>query len=272
MKFSDSMRFPYPILSEITDDYSVGQFGCEYIIEEQKNGALVLTSNITIDESPKIVELIQQGKVAVGYYIMCRDTYYDVLQPAILGHHSVTIPEGTLFGTVKLRPVAWTTQDNVDLSASTLDPEFSIQPLVSKGSIVALDNEHRFSMDPKKYQSVGSVFELVSNDTAEPGIFEVDTENSRIKIVTDKNTFERISQLRDTTDRNYLLCSLFLPALTEVLARVSKAEDEGKMWYQVLNAKYDELGLDFTATSPVRDAQTLLQQPLNEFFELMERV
>lgn len=272
MKFSDSMRFPHPILSEITDDYSVGNFECDFKVEEQKNGALILTSNIAIHQSPKLVKLIQEGKVRVGYYIICRDTYYDVLQPAILGQLSVNLPEGILFGTVKLRPVAWTTEDNVNLSTPTLNSEFSTQPVVSKGTVVALDNEHRFSMDPKKYQSVGSVFELVLNDSAPPGIFQVDTEGNRIKIVAQKNIFEKISQFRDTTDRNYLLCGLYLPALTEVLSKVSKAEDEGKTWYQVLNAKYDELGLDLMTTSPTEGAQTLLQQPLHEFFGLMERV
>ncbi|CAM9256616.1 hypothetical protein [Acinetobacter pseudolwoffii] len=272
MKINDNMRFPHPILSDITNDYTKGSFESDFTITETENRSLKLTSKINI-ESPRLSELIQDGKVAVGYYLICRETFYDELHVSILGESEIIIPQGMLFGSVIIRPIAWTTSSEVDLSTLTLNPEFSVLPILAKGEIVALGPEYRFSMDPKKYKPLGSIFELTRNDNLPAGIFHVDTEGDIIRLVAEKNTFENIVQLRNTHNRNLLLGSIYLAALVDVLSRMStSSNDEGKTWYRVLKAKYDELGLDLLQTTPSEGAQMLLKRPIQELFAVVEHM
>lgn len=267
MKISDSMRFPHPVLSEITSDYLSGSFEYNFLQQTMENGSLKLCSQLSI-ANENLSKLIADGQVAIGFYLICRTTFYDELHITTSVDYEIIIPKGMLFGQVVVRPIAWTTADDIDLSSNELNPEF-IAPRVPKGTIVALGLEHTFSMDPMKFQALENIFELAKDDTISPGIFLVDLEGDRIKLVAQEQTFERINFFRTGIDRNYLLSCVYLPALVEALSRKT---DEDKRWYQVLKAKSDELGIQIETQTPLECAQLLLKQPLHELFEIMESV
>lgn len=271
MRLNDIMRFPHPVLSEITTDYVSGAFRYNFSHQIMADGNLKLYSLLSI-ENEKLSQLIKDGKIAVGYYLICSDTFYDELHITPKVESEIIIPAGKLFGRVVLRPIAWTTVDDVDLSSDALDPEFG-SIIIPKGAIVALGLEHSFSMDPKKFQPIESIFELSKSEAAIPGVFLTDIESNKIKIIVENKMFDQIFHFRIGGYKKALLSCLYLPVLVEVLSRMTE-EDEGKRWYQTLKAKADELGLDIKLESltALQCAQQLLKEPINEFFKMMDKV
>src|SRR5690606_22687190 len=106
------------------------------------------------------LKLIEEQKAAIGYFIVCRRTYFNALVEAALGKSEHFVDASKLFGTVLIRPVIWTLTPVSGFSSPLFDSEFGLSVDVAKGSIIALGPEFRFSMDRKKYKPFDSIFQL----------------------------------------------------------------------------------------------------------------
>lgn len=270
MKLTEYMRFPHPVLSESTADYHSGGFSCGFEHSVTNDGELRLISDLRLD-SPRLAALVDTQAAAVGYFLVCRRTYFNNLQRTGLGRIEKLFDVNRLFGTVTIRPVVWTLQAVDDLSTVSLDPEFGPSPGAGKGSIVALGPEFRFSMDQKKYKPFDSIFELDLNEAVEPDTFVVDAEGDRIKISARAETYLGIAQIRQTHVRDILLSAVYLPALAETISRLNGENSyDGRNWHRVLKSKCDDLGIELSTESPLAIAQKLLKGPIRKTIAMME--
>jgi len=273
MKLNERMRYPHPVLSEFSSDYVSGEFKAQFSQNLTKDNEIRIESILELD-SPPLIELISSQKAAIGYFLICRPTYFNRLQEAAIGHRENFFKAEKLFGLVQIRPVVWTTAELDDFKSDFINSEFGKSVPIAKGSVIAMGPEFRFSVDRKKYKPFDSIFELAKDDEVPEGEFVVDPDADRIKIAAKEKTYNSIAGMRNMGPaRNMLLASVYMPALMDVITRIQLGDQmEGHKWYRVFNAKCDELAIDPTDKKepPLELAQKLLRQPLNKTIKIAE--
>lgn len=275
MKLNERMRYPHPVLSEYSSDYVSGEFRCEFEQNLTPENELRLVGNLAVTD-PTLATLISTQKAAVGYFVVCRRTYFNFLQVASLARTEKFFDATRLYGTVLIRPVIWTLAPLDNFSSPLFDTEFGKSVKVAKGSVIALGPEFRFSMDRKKYKPFDSIFELAENATVPAGTFAVDPDQDRITITAEPKTYRSVADMRGpTSGRAILLSAVYMPAVMEVLARLQSNDRslESRKWYQVFKAKCDDLGINPAdpSQSALQVAQQLLRQPLKQTITIVER-
>jgi hypothetical protein len=102
MKLTDSMRYPHPVLSEFSSDYVTGEFRCSFLQQMTAEGELKLTADLALN-SRDLQALVDSQKASVGYFVVCRRTYFNVLQQVPLGQSERFFDGSKLFGAVAIR-------------------------------------------------------------------------------------------------------------------------------------------------------------------------
>jgi hypothetical protein len=268
MKLTDTMRYPHPVLSEFSSDYVTGEFRCSFVQQMTAEGELKLIADLALD-SRDLQALVDSQKASVGYFVVCRRTYFNVLQQAPLGHSEKFFDGSKLFGAVVIRPAVWTLTAVQNFTSPLINQEFGGAVNLPKGSVVALGPEFRFSIDKRKFKPFESIFELAEDPTLDPGVVSVDPMRDRITILAEPKTFRELAGMRNMpAGRSILLSAVYLPAVMDVLALLQSGETSptGKNWYRIFKAKCDDLAIDPAAPnqSPLIIAQKLLRGPLKK--------
>lgn len=276
MKINERMRYPHPVLSEYSSDYVTGGFRCEFEQNLTTENELRIAAELSI-EGDILLELIEEQKAAIGYFVVCRRTYFNILAEAALGKSEHFIDASKLFGAVLIRPIIWTLMPINGFSSPLFDSEFGESVDVAKGSIIALGPEFRFSMDRKKYKPFDSIFQLSEVNTVTKGMVEVDPSQDRITISAEPATYRSIVGMRDVQlARGILLNAVYMPAIMDVVARLQSGDSslESRKWYRVFRAKCDDLGIDPSdrARSALEIAQMLLRAPLAKTIAAVEKM
>lgn len=274
MKLDDYMRYPHPVLSEISGDYTSGEFVCGFEQSITPEGELRLVADLHIDNR-ELVDLVRTQAAASGYFVVCRRTYFNQLQAAPLGRSEKFFDASRLFGAVTIRPVVYTLRRIEGYTSALVDNEFGSASTIGKGAIIALGPEFRFSMDQKKYKPFDSIFELAKSDDVPVNTFRVDHDRDRITILSNEETYNSISSIREMNrGRDVIMNTVYLPAVVEVISRlqVGGMNVEGRRWYRIFKAKCDDLGLNPANpdVSPLDLAQRLLRGPFAKTVQLME--
>lgn len=268
MKLNESMRYPHPVLSEYSADYVTSEFKCVFIQQITSADELKLTADLSLDNK-ELRQLIENQEAAVGYFVVCRRTYFNFLQPVPLGQSEKFFDGSKLFGTVMIRPVVWTLQPVKDFTSPLIHKEFGEAVSLPKGSIIALGPEFRFSIDKRKFKPFESIFELAEDASVAPGMVTVDPMRDRITILAEPKTYRDLADMRNVpAGKSILLSAVYLPAVMDVLALLQSGETSptGKNWYRVFKAKCDDLAIDPAAPnqSPLAIAQKLLKAPIRK--------
>ena len=137
MKINDRMRYPHPVLSEYSSDYVSGAFRCAFDRNLTEENELRIEAMLELDSEP-LVELIEQQKAAIGYFLICRPTYFNRLQPVPIGKSEKFFDADKLFGTVQIRPAVWTLEEIDDFESDLIDDEFGDSVAIAKGSVIAM--------------------------------------------------------------------------------------------------------------------------------------
>lgn len=275
MKLNERMRYPHPVLSEFSEDYVSGEFRAEFSQNLTKDNELRIEASLILDNED-LQNLVDTQKAAIGYFLVCRRTYFNRLQEVSSGTSEKFFDATKLFGTVQIRPVVWTLEELDEFNSDLINDEFGSSIPIAKGAVIALGPEFRFSMDRKKYKPFDSIFELAQDDTVPIGTFAVDPERERITVMAEKTTFNSIADMRNiAAGRSMLLGSVYMPAVMEVITRMQMGDSmDAYKWYRVFSAKCDGLAIDPSddTQSPLKLAQTLLRQPLTKSIKVAETI
>lgn len=273
MKIEDTMRYPHPVLSELTKDYSTGDFHCELTQQMTPSGELKLTSTFKLS-SNDLKSLIDNQQASAGYFLVCRRTFYNKLESVPIGTTDRHFAATDLFGTVTVRPIIWTLKDVSNYSSKYMHQEFGQTIHMRKGAITAIGPEFRFSMDKKKFKPFESLFVLEMNPSVEAGTIAVDPLREKITIFAEQATFAELSNLRGfPKGRDILLNAVYMPAVMEVISTIQAGQTNitSQPWFRIFKAKCDDIGLDpFDPNqTPVKAAQKLLRAPLKKTIAVM---
>jgi hypothetical protein len=266
VKFSEQMRFPYPVLWSNTDDYVSGEFETTVgeIRERLDTGSVAIDLTIGLEQK-EIASLLASGAAKSGVFVTCLSTYYNTLVELPVGGGRLDMRPGLLKGDVRLRAVVWSTSPVASFSSSDLHPEYGADTFTFPAStIIAVGEEIVIDVGRDKLAPVASIFLLSRNDEIPPDEIRVDLESDRINVMAASATYDKLHALRGTREgQAVLLNSIYLPAVMNVLSALSgdRARHEGKRWYEVVTAKAVHLGLDIDNAEPLDGAQRLLMSP-----------
>ncbi|TDT37719.1 hypothetical protein DES49_2677 [Halospina denitrificans] len=274
MRFSESMRFPHPVLAPWSDDLEGGHFEVAFTVsEDTETGALNLYHEIELTQ-PDIKSLLMDEKAEIGFFVRCNDTYFSDLRHMSWPKGRNDFAAGKLLNNVSLRPCIWLKDDLENWSPEYVHHEFEVPINLPRSEIIAIGEEFVISVGKSKLSPLESIFELDSSKDIEEGKLEVILDRDRITILTAPETHEVIRVLRERTDGSpVVMNSVYLPAVMDVLDGIKEGGEqyEGKRWYQPFMAKCDSKGIDPASHgSMLERAQTLLEFPTSKLAKVME--
>jgi len=273
MKLTDDMLFGHPVLSLLTDDYVGGVFDCNFEADLSER-ELIVSAEISLN-CPDLNQLIEEGSAGCGYYLICPRTYLNRLVEMLPGTSRNPFPADQFFGTVIVRPVVWSKEARSGWSSEFLHPEYGGTTDFPAAALLAVGEEFRFSVDRARLKPFETIFALASDDEIEPGRIAVDPDEAKITIHAHSKTKASIEEIRnDKHGKIVLLNAVYLPAVMEVLSQMmgGGAGYEHKAWYRIFEAKCASLGIDPSDSTPLQDAQRLLNIPFARIDEEKERM
>jgi hypothetical protein len=273
VKLRDDMLFGHAVLSAFSDDYVNGIFSSSFEVEESSDN-LIVTATLDL-RCPDLASLVRSGAAGCGYYVICRPTYLNRLVEMVPGVERTSFEAAQFFGTVELRPVVWSREVRQGWRCASLHPEYGGKTSFPEAALLALGEEHRFSVDRARLKPFESIFVMSSDEKVPRGEFRVDPDNQKIAIVAHPETKLGMEALRIPSDgKSILLASVYFPAVMDVLSQLSGSSQNfsDKAWYRIFAAKCAQLGIDPQNSSPLEDAQRLLAAPFNRVDEAKERL
>lgn len=277
--------FPYPVLSEETDDYVSGSFSAEVDISQGINDITFIFSFYLDDYG--IQKMINHGEAYFAIHLECSKTAYRKLlsssQKTITFHVSSTRINGdvALVGMViAKKDIPYYKNDNLNSDYENADI------YIPRAGIVAYQNmpKVRVTKNYEELKSSDSFFSIVKrakdNDDMHPVEFELTQE--KIRIVADENVYGAyIRYSMDDNSKNLLWSLLLMPAviyMLECLRRDGVEVYEETEWYQKISSSYSAQGIDFEETVLNRDipitdiAQEMLRLPIGKSFDSMKNM
>ena len=160
MRISDDTRYPHPVLSVDSGDYSAGAFEVAFQCQETfSTGKVTLQYQIELD-NPDILALVESGAARVGAFVRCRDTYFSALEKMAWPSGQIDFPEGVLLDRVYVRPIIWLTRDIQDWRPKGVNPEFPLPLSLKAGEVLAIALESRLTVGKAKLAPLESIFSM----------------------------------------------------------------------------------------------------------------
>lgn len=274
MRITATTRFPHPVLSADTGDYTTGDFRVDFtVVEHRTTGALALTHQIDLSE-PHVTDLIEHGLASVGCFVRCEDTYYNELRRLSWQTGRSDFNPGVLLNRVTLRPVVWLERPVPEWNPGTIHEEFDPPVALDAGDVIAYGAESVISVGQAKFTPIESIFELQKLEDSPDGQVVVDPSGDRIAIRVSSRLFDAMSLLRSEAKGFAILMNgVYLPAVMEVLdlLRSEPEQYEAFRWYEPFRARCDAKGVVPGADASLyENAQRLLDRPPQHLIPLAE--
>lgn len=271
----DVRNFPHPVLSYFSDDYT----NCLYqaIINTSVTKTKYRLSVLSKTSSKDLLEFAKAGLAMHALHVECPATRFRHIYKSGVEKFDIEIDVDDLDGLVYLSPLIVATHNISGYSSADFHADFGGCKFdIRKGDILAIDRDRSFiaqkEVDPLR--KLPSIFTISKNHAENPPVMDIDADGHKVVVKLDISTFDAYAVLAKDAAMAPLLSSLvIIPALTELLALISEAEDWGaeqfnsKRWYQVLSAKLKALGYtpgEVFPDSAVCIAQQLIGQPLRQ--------
>ena len=276
MKINRLTRFPYPVLEEYTDDYKSGDFSVGVEISESiKTGALVIHYNVQLTEET-LSGYLENNSAKACLFITCLETYYNTLHEIAAPVGKLEVKQGSLFGNVRLLPLIVLTDKASRLESKNFHEDYGDQVFpLEEGEILAIGEEYVINVGREKLAPIESIFNLAVNDSVPKGQFQVDLDEEKITILAEKNTYQSIYSIRNTSfGKSMVLNSVYLPAIMEILSVLQ--QDPGsyqeKRWFGVFEAKCIHENINLENPDLLKDSQRLLKTPFSRVVSLMQEM
>ena len=264
MKISQQTRFPYPVLSSYSDDYTSGAFSVEIeISESMKTGALLVRYEPNVTEE-SLRAVIENGSARPCLFVTCLETYYNRMHEIDLNPGIFEVEKGALGGNVVLLPLIVASTD-VQIHSDNLHEDYAGSVFdFDSSAVLAVGDEYVVNVGREKLAPVESIFNLAISDKVPVGEFRVNPDEEKITILAEKETYYTIFNIRNNAlGKAVLLNSVYLPALMEVLAVLEQdaAAYRDRSWLRVFEGKCTHFNINMEKPELLEASQKLLRTP-----------
>lgn len=269
MRFTLNKAFPYPVLSEYSDDYGDRAFQVAFKPFDIQDGTVTLSVKCTLsDEALK--GLVEKGDAAYAIEVYCPKTFSRTIEIAGQESFSIDYAVGDFHGLMEINAFVVCRQPVFGFHSPNFDSEFGEGTTFDfrPGDVLAVQAPRSFWWDTAQTQPITTVFQLGEDANLEPGTFGTSWLEDKIRILLRPEDERRFQQARTDPDRKpSLLAAVYCPVLVETLREMATSDDplmEDKRWYNAINYKLQEEGIQLNKDSDFwKLAQKLLRQPLN---------
>lgn len=276
MKVNKNRIYPYPIYSELTDDYIENDFAVDAEIEYDSEIATITLNLSLVNED--IRDLIENTLVGLYCHIECSSTKYRKLFELSINNdtdnYNIEIPLSQLNDTIEVLCVLVAKEEILNFDANNLnelykdiDIRFPQFGTIGYTDTIELTIVKRLDING----DIPSIFTVVSDETQEN--VQVDYTSDQITIYLPKEEYNIYETYRGTGIRIKQMM-VIIPALIEAFDIIKMGDDsfEGLPWYVVLDEALKKKEIDgfsdptFFDTSSYEIAQKLLGDIAKEAF------
>lgn len=277
--------FPYPVLTDFTDDYVKSRF--EVTAEVVTHGYdRRIYFNITL-RNEGLQQLIKEGKAYYVFHLECSQTGFrkaikttNKMSDCIISHHDVC-------GKLQICPFIVATEDISEYSNASFHPDYEgVRFNVEAGCVLAIaaPREINIIKEMDDLAKIPSIFSIVPTYDENITYMTVEVNNPRLVVQLPMKDFQKYGLL----DQGMLMTDtlntmVIVPALIYALEQVKREpaqnryhyEDDGCIWYmtikKVLSEKFNcDIGsTDFDSADTMVLAQRLVEEPLHKALETL---
>ena len=268
---------PHPLLAPWTDDYPGERFETsvpQAVLNNGKEISFTIKYHLT---SAYLHSLISDGVAAFVAMLSCSRTASRSTLPTNQEDEVYVVPAGEFSGEIRLSPFVVALKDISEFATTEHAEEFTrFRPAgfrIPQGSLLAVGLPKQISLEHGG--SPYSVIDLVGNPKVPNGMFLLDLDEERVKILVspgDKQMIEAMRR-RGTTSPELvsLFPSIYLHAVSEALRGLGAHSEQ--RWAKVLSDALAKHGL---ATDPevvledsLKYAQTIMVKPVGTFLKAL---
>lgn len=277
--------FPYPVLSEDSDDYIDSSFNVTADVLDKNINSIVLKFTISLDNKG-LKRLIDKGLAEYIIHIECSNTAFRTVIHTSSEEEVYNISNGKVSGEVQLLGMVVSKAEITDYSNDALNEDYDdIDVSFPPAAIMAYYNLPKLNI-LKNYEELSneeSLFSIVKRNAIDdyeerPISFSFDSD--RIRISVGDEIYRNYVQYKNNTQMQPLLHSLLLmPALVELIEalRYQGYQDyESTRWFLTFERLYAMRGKDFVNDVIYSDNQTtmdivqeMLRLPIGKAFANM---
>ena len=272
MKWIPNKTFPHPVLSPVALPPDRDNVNREFqatldLSPTTGEQAFCLTVHYALSEK-SLLDLIAKGKAEYATEIHCRETFMRRLIRTDKTKNSINFEKGDLNNWVEVSSYVVCTTDKIkNHSSDTFHPEFGNNPSfpLNNGDVLAVVIPQRYFISPDPQRAMGTIFQLESSDQQEKGVFAINLEDDKIKIIMHKDDATIFQSLqRNKKAWPVLLSSVYLSAVCEALRIIQQGDEPDAMWVGVVYNALKNENIEINSNSDlVKEAQKLLKNPIS---------
>jgi len=265
--------FPYPMLSNFTDDYEKSGFISEVKVVRDIN-ELVFYFDVLLDND-ELNNLIKQNKAEFVFHIECSQTSYRQIVKTSETENVRRIPESKLNGRVNVCSFIVAKEPIPNYINSCFNKDYEgLSFHIERGGILAIANQFNIDItkETEDLSKIPSIFSILRRDSEDDLGMEIEIDGDKIKLWLHNEAFNNYKNISNLPVFQPLLHSaLILPALIytfEVLKSSGTEEYEVYRWFraieQTLKKSDIELNKEVLENRPSYElAQKLLSLPIS---------
>lgn len=236
--------FPYPVLSETTDDILNSNFSVDVT---QKGEELFFEFSL---QNEILEELIKEKKVEYTLHIECSKTRFRKIYTFLENTKKIYIDPKLLKDRVEICSMLIAKEDILNYSSPNFNEDYEgLSFNLKKNSILAYTHDIQMNVENNidALKSFPSIFMIIPNNdkNAEDMAFELT--QSKIKIVLNKRLYDLYKEIKSSIAIQSNLGALFVvPVLTEILASFNSLEEtySDANWYLAISKRLRELNIE----------------------------
>lgn len=270
MRIDKNRIFPYPVYSELVDDYKENDFSLETSIEYDSETAIISLQLSLMDTV--IREHLENHQMGLFCHVECSSTKYRELFSLSPFEdefkYEISIPLSQLNGSVEIMCVIVANEEFLDFHDENISEfyEGSTIHFPIYGTIGYTDTTE-FNIVKKLdiNGDIPSIFSITVNENEVQKNIEVNYCNDQITIYLPKNEFSIYEEYKGTGVRVKQMM-IIIPALTEIIEKLKKdsGEFESFPWYVILEEAVIKKGYEsgFADSRLINKESVLIAQEL----------
>ena len=272
-------HFPYPVLSNFSDDYTDTGFIAETKLEKEVNDIIFLFTSIL--DNQELIDLIEEDKVEYVYHLECSHTSFRKIIKTTMTEKEYRVPEHkindklTVCSFIVAKKNLFNYQ-NEDFHEDYGNASFNIE----RGSILAIggQTDFRITKETEELYKIPSIFSILRSDTDENSGMRVELNQDKIGIYLCNEDFSYYQIMAMRPDIEPAIHGMIiLPALIFIFESIKSNENgieefEDYRWFKALDGTLRRGNLELSVEAiETKGSFTLAQQllglPINRAFK-----